>query len=195
MSYWIISKKMNGGAILDMLPDGSPEEFLFKTGNSLAAEFPRGGAMQFSSLFPQFIKVFDFVTAALPVLVVSSRVKKVLEELRADNCEFLPVVLKDHKGNVASSDHFVLHVLGKQDAIDMERSQYRMGALDEDTIKTVKKLVLAAERIDPKALLFRPSHLTHRFMLHQRLLDGFKAAGLTGLHVYPAEGWNGSDLT
>ncbi|HYO55097.1 imm11 family protein [Archangium sp.] len=194
MSYWILSKKPNGGALLDMLPDGSPQEFRFRQGLSLAPEFPMGGAMQFSSLFQQYIKVFDFVTALLPVLVVSSRVRRVLEQLEADNCEFLPVILKDHKGNVASTEHFVLHVLGSQDAIDLERSQYKTGALVEDQIKTMKKLVLAPERIDPKALLFRPSRMRHRFMLHQRLLDAFMAAGLTGLHVYPAEGWNGMDI-
>jgi hypothetical protein len=194
MSYWVVSEKPNGGAVLDMLPDGSPEEFLFGMGGSLAAEFPKGGVMKFSSLFPQFIKVFDFVTAALPVLVVSSRVKRVMDALEVGNCEFLPVVLKDHKGNVASTEHFVLHGLGGQDAIDMDRSEYRMGSLDEEQIKRVKKLVLSPQNIDPKALLFRPSRLMYRFMMHQRLLDALKAEGVTGLHVYTAEGWDGSDL-
>lgn len=195
MSYWIVSKKPNGGAVLDMLPDGSPEEFLFGMGGSLAAEFPRGGVMKFSSLFPQFIKVYDFVTAVLPVLVVSSRVKRVMDALEVSHCEFMPVVLKDHKGQVASTEHFVLHGLGGQDAIDMERSEYIMKSLDEEQIKRVKKLVLSPQNIDPKALLFRPSRLMYRFMVHQRLLDALKAEGVTGLHVYPAEGWDGSDLT
>ncbi|MBZ4422604.1 imm11 family protein [Myxococcus sp. RHSTA-1-4] len=194
MSYWIVSEKPNGGAVLDMLPDGSPEEFLFGMGGSLAAEFPQGGVMKFSSLFPQFIKVYDFVTAVLPVLVVSSRVKRVMDALEVGNCEFLPVVLKDHKGNVAATEYFVLHALGGQDAIDMEHSVYKMGALDEDQIKTMKKLVLSPQNIDPKALLFRPSRMMYRFMMHQRLLDALKSEGVTGLHVYPADGWDGSDL-
>ncbi len=194
MSYWIISEKPNGGAVLDMLPDGSPEEFLFGMGGSLAGEFPQGGAMKFSSLFPQFIKVYDFVTTALPVLVVSSRVKRVMEALEVGGYELMPVVLKDHKNKVASTDHFVLHGLGGQDAIDMERSEYTMSPLDEEQIKSVNKLVLTPGKIDPKALLFRPSRMMYRFMMHQRLLDALKAEGVTGLHVYPAEGWNGMDL-
>jgi hypothetical protein len=194
MSYWIVSEKPNGGAVLSMLPDGSPEEYLFGMGGSLTGEFPHGGAMSFSTLFPQFIKVYDFVTTALPVLVVSSRVKRVMEALEVGNCEFMPIVLLDHKDRVASKEHFVLHGLGGQDAIDMERSVYRMSALDEDQIKSVDKLVLTPQNIDPKALLFRPSRMMNRFMMHQRLLDALKAEGVTGLHVYPAEGWDGMDL-
>ena len=118
---WIFGTGFNSGAVVQHLPEGSPDVDEFYEGKPLRDRFPARGEIQFSSGFRKFIKVLDSVanTARVPWSRASSR------RPSKRDCEFLPVTLIDHKGKVASKDHFVLNVLRIEDAIDMKRSKYK----------------------------------------------------------------------
>ncbi len=55
-------------------------------------------------------------------------------------------------------------------------------------------LVLAPDRIDPDAQLFRCSAWHTQFLIRDDLKQAFEAAGLTGCRFFAAEGWNGFDF-
>lgn len=191
--YWIL-KGDHSSAVITELPEGGPRLYLLTEGKPLGERLPAGARFCFSDHFPQLRKVYDFVTNTLATLFVSDRVRQILEEMGARNCEFRPITLLNHKGKVASSSHFLLNVLGSEAAIDMEQSVYKMDAMEKDQIFDVRKLVLKREGISPEALIFRARTKMDEYFISQRLHEAFQREGITGYRVFPADGWDGMDI-
>ncbi|NMO13969.1 hypothetical protein HPC49_00320 [Pyxidicoccus fallax] len=195
MSYWVMTPSgMNGGAVLEKLPGGSPGKSDFFEAVPLGDSFPRGGTMSFSNNYPDFIQVFDIVANTLGLPIVSTRVLDVLTRLGAKRFEPLPVVLQDHKGRVASNDHCIIHILDVQDIIDMERSEYDLSPFDSSQIFRIKRLAVKTDGVAPEALLFRARTRMREVFLNASLHEALLQAGVTGLKAVPAEGWNGFAL-
>ncbi|RKG93844.1 imm11 family protein [Corallococcus terminator] len=185
---------VNGGAVLEKLPAGSPGKSDFFEAVPLGESFPRGGTMSFSNNYPDFIQVFDVVANTLGLPIVSNRVLDVLIRLGAKRFESLPVVLQDHKGRVASKDHCIVNILDVQDIIDMERSEYDLSPFDSSQIFRIKQLAVKPDGVAPEALLFRARTRMREVFLHASLHEALLQAGVTGLKAFPAEGWNGFAL-
>lgn len=190
MSYWVLKAESADGAIIDALPKDSPTNWKFSTGEPLARQFKAGGKVSFSDHFPDRRKVYDFVRNTVGVLLVSSRVKSVLAELRVDNVEFLPVTLCDHQWNPVAEGYGILNVLGSQDAIDMKKSDYDIDPITKKEITRIGNLVLAKDQIDPKADLFRVRNMMELILISDRVREAFDKAGLTGFKAHPAEGFD-----
>jgi hypothetical protein len=189
MNYWVLKAESADGGIIDALPKDSPTNWKFAEGTPLARQFPAGGKVSFSDHFPDRRKVYDFVRNTVGVLLVSSRVKQVLEEVHVDNVEFLPVTLCDHQWNPVAEGYGILNVLGSQDAIDMQKSEYETSVISGD-ISHVSNLVLAKDKIDPKADLFRARNMMELILISDRVREAFNKAGLTGFKAHPAEGFD-----
>ncbi len=190
-TYWVLTSQSPDGAVIDALPDGAPDGYLFSQGVSLKAKFPKNASVQFSDNFPDHRKLKDFQANILQTLIVSPKARKVIEGLEVGNAEFLDVAIKDHRGKVAAKDYALLNLIGAEDAIDMKRSTVRMSALDPTQIQRVNSLALDLPKIGPRAKLFRCSMERNLFLLRDDARKAFEAAGLTGLTLFPAEGWDG----
>jgi len=188
-SYWVLRAESADGAIIDALPEDSPTNWKFSTGEPLARSFPAGGKVSFSDHFPDRRKLYDFVRNTIGVLLVSSRVRHVLESLQVENAEFLPVTMCDHQWSPVVDGYGILNVLGSQDAIDMEKSTCDISALSRE-ISHVSNLVLAVGRIDPKADIFRARNMMELILISDRTKNAFEQAGLTGFRAHPAEGFD-----
>ncbi len=195
MSYWALAPEgVNGGAVLQKLPAGSPGKSDFFEAAPLGDSFPRGGVMSFSNNYPDFIRVFDFVANTLGLPIVSSKVLDVLTRLGATRFEPLPVVLHDHKGRVASRDHCIVNILDVQDIIDMERSEYVLSPFDPTQVSRIIRLAVKKEGVAPDALLFRARTMMREIFLHEALHEELLQSGVTGIRAFPAEGWSGFAL-
>ncbi|MBU8900275.1 hypothetical protein KRR26_32175 [Corallococcus sp. M34] len=190
MNYWILKAESADGGIIDALPKESPTQWKFNAGEPLGRQFPSGGKVSFSDHFPDRRKVYDFVRNTVGVLLVSSRVKQVLDALKVENVEFLPLTMCDHQWNPIAEGYGILNVLGAQDAIDMEKSKYRMSNLVKTDIARMKSLVLTENQIDPKADIFRAKHMMELILVSGRVLEALEKAGVTGLKALPANGYN-----
>lgn len=193
MDYWILAEGKSEGGIIDCYPEGSPKNYKFHKALPLADQFPAGAAVKFSRNFPQFRKLEDFQPNTMGALIVSSRVRGVLNGLLVKNAEYLPVAVKDHKGDVVAPDYSILNLIGSEPAIDMKASVVDMNDLDEDQIDTVKKLVLDRRAIAPDAKIFRCSARRRLFMIRDDVKAAFEKAGLTGYRLFAADGWDGKD--
>lgn len=69
------------------------------------------------------------------------------------------------------------------DCIDRERSQFGLNELNQDKLVDVKKLVVAAEKIDKDAQLFRVKGLERLMVARHDLANALVAANVTGLGV------------
>jgi hypothetical protein len=194
MKYFVFKVMAEEAGFIDEYPRGSPADWKFDEGISLAREFPMGGEVSFSDNYPDDRNLYDFQPNLMSDLLVSGRARKLIESLELPNAEWLPVVVKDHQGKVVGKDYAFLNLQGAEDAIDMERSVYRMNAIAKNQISRVKKLALKPAAINPQAKMFRCT--THRrlILVREDMLAAFKQAGLTGFRTYAAEGWNGLEL-
>lgn len=193
-AFWVFGLGFNSGAVINRLPEGSPDEDEFFEGRPLAGRFPAGGAMRFSGGFRKFIKVLDSVANTTASPIVSGKIRGILEKVAKKDCEFLPVTLIDHKGKVASKEHFVLNVLRIEDAVDMKRSKYKRSPFDPEQIDDLTRLHLQPDAIAPDAHIFRARTKRDRVFVDQTLVDAFEKAKVTGLRLFPAEGWDGDDM-
>ncbi|QDE95543.1 hypothetical protein BHS05_06465 [Myxococcus xanthus] len=112
-----------------------------------------------------------------------------LESLKVENAEFLPVTMCDHQWGPVADGYGILNVLGSQDAIDMEKSTYDVSALSRE-ISHVSNLVLTAGKIDPQADIFRARNMMELILISDRAKNAFEQAGLTGFRAHPAEGFD-----
>ncbi|AKQ70061.1 hypothetical protein A176_006973 [Myxococcus hansupus] len=194
MKYFVIKVMAEEAGFIDSYPRGSPAEWKFDEGISLAKEFPAGGEVSFSDNYPDDRNLYDFQPNLMSDLLVSGRARKLIESLEVANAEWLPVVVKDHKGNVVGPDYAFLNLQGAEDAIDMERSQYEMDSLEKDQIGQIDELALNTSAINPNAKMFRCTKERRLILIREDIHAAFEQAGLTGLRVYEAEGWNGLEL-
>jgi len=194
MKYFVFTTQGIEAGFIDSYPRNSPTEWKFAEGISLAKDFPMGGEVSFSDNFPDDRNLYDFQSNLMNGQLVSGRARKLIETLELTNAEWLPVVVKDHKGNIVGPDYAFLNLLGAEDAIDLERSVYKKDHLEEDQIGRIKKLVLKPASISPQAKMFRCTMQRRLILIREDVHAAFVEAGLTGFKVYNAEAWNGLEL-
>lgn len=192
--FWALGTGYNGGAVIQKLPDGSPRQFAFFEAQPLAPVFPTSATMRFSKGFRKEIKVLDSVASDLSVPIVSARLRAALDQVAPGECEFLPVALLDHKGKVASSDHAILNPLRTADLIDMKLSKYRDTSFNPNQIARVYELHVLPAQVDPAIHIFRATTMQTQIFIDEAVHDAFERAQLTGLRLFPAEGWDGNTM-
>ncbi len=193
MSYWVLTAQSREGGVIDAYPLGSPDDYLFDEAIPLANEFPPDAAVRFSKNFPQARKLEDFQPNTLGALIVSRRVRELLDGLGVKNAEYLPVAVKDHASQVAAPDYAILNLIGAEPAIDMNASVVVMDDLEQDQIYKIKKLVVDRGAISPDVKIFRCTARRLLYMIRDDVKAAFEKAGLTGYRLFAADGWNGKD--
>lgn len=194
MEYFVLKVMAEEAGFIDSYPRGSPADWKFHEGITLAKDFPMGGEVSFSKNYPENRNLYDFQPNIMSNLLVSGRARKLIESLSVTNAEWLPVTIKEHKGTVVGPDYAFLNLLGAEDAIDMERSEYVMDSLEKDQIGHIDKLALQTTAISPDAKLFRCTKERRLILIREDVHAAFEQAGLTGFKVYEAEGWDGLEL-
>ncbi|MCY1073682.1 imm11 family protein [Archangium lansingense] len=191
-TFWILDTVSNPGAVIETVPAGTPSKWRFFKGKSLVSEFPTGATVKFSEDFPKQRKLFDFVANTLSLLIVSKKVRDLLDAVGVEGCEYMPIGVRDHKDKLVGPDYFIVHPLGGEDGVDLEKSVYDKDPFDEKQIHVVRKLVLKKEEISPNARLFRLKPLMRDYVVDQTVAEALQKSGVTGFRLLAADGWNGS---
>jgi hypothetical protein len=198
MDYFVLRMAVglegNDHAVIDSLPSKCPTEWRFFEGEPLASEFPENVALKLSRNFSTGRKLQDFVGNIIGLLIVSARAQTAIESAGVTNGEFLPVTIKDQKGKLVPQSFAILNLLGSEDAIDMKKSDVRMGAIEKTQVKAINRLVLNRQGIGRDARMFRASTMLRLVLVREDVRDALDAAGLTGYATFPADGWNGMDF-
>lgn len=192
--FWAFGSGYNEGALIDEAPEGTTLGYDFYKGESLAGTYPQGVTVSFSKGFRKEIKVFDSVANSFSLPIVSGRIKAILERLAPGQCELIPIVILNHKRKVASDDHSLLNTLRIADFIDMKRSRYELSALKPDQIGWLQELHLRPEKVDPDVHIFRAKTLLTQVFIDEVIHQAFEEEKITGLRLFPAEGWDGDTM-
>jgi len=194
--YWVwISCSEKDSAIINAFPDDGPDYWELLEGEPLAAQFSETVRLRFSQLYPENIRLYDFVDNTLLLRIVSKRVRAIFDQFSIDQVEYIPVEIMDHQGNLASNDYFLMNVMNTQPIIDMERSKYEMCLIEEDQISDFDEIRISTEQADKDARIFRSDRQASLYFMTDDVVQAIKVAGLTGLKVVKAEGWDTNTLS
>jgi hypothetical protein len=172
-------------------PQGFERQFLLLRGVSLADVWPVGVSCKMSPRYPKDIQLSDSLYGG-SYPVVSARLKEALTEpLSVGKTEFLPVVIINHKGRVASDEYFVVNPLETIDCIDQVKSDVKWNNINPDVISSCKQLVLREDVIPAEVGFFRPKHMLATYLMRRQLADALVKNGFTGLYFVDPEKYRG----
>lgn len=194
--YWVwLACSEKDSAIIKSFPNDGPDDWELLEGDPIAEQFPEAVKLKFSPSRPDNIRLYDFVNNTLLLRIVSKRVRAIFDQFSIDQVEYIPVEIMDHKGNLASNDYFLMNVMDTQPIIDMKRSKYEMCMIEEDQISDFDEIRLSTEQTDKDARIFRSDRQASLYFMTDDVVQAIKAAGLTGLKVVKAEGWDTNTLS
>lgn len=195
-TYYIIKAVggENGVVIAGIKSATEMKSYLFNEGVMLRDKIKPGELpldFRYSSQFPNAQTLYDFVDNIDSILIVSPKVKEVLDGLGVENVEYIPVALRNQNGQLVRQDYFVANVLGGEEIVDLEKSEVEWGAIDDSQLSSIDKLVVNYAGVSPNSKLFRMSKRLLEFVATQEVIDAFEQAGVTGYGKFPADGWDG----
>jgi hypothetical protein len=127
------------------------------------------------------LQVTDVLRNALGYLMVTARMKQVLEQHAMAPIEFLPFTLLNHKGRVAARECYIVNVLGTVPCVDVERTEGSRSEIDPDEFARITRLYLDASRVDPARNIFRIAEQPQTVLVRDDLRQVLEAEKLTGV--------------
>jgi uncharacterized protein DUF1629 len=151
-----------------------------------AKGFPKDALFEMDPKFKKYVALSDNMANEERMLVVSKKLKDLVEARGPRRVEYLRVGVLNHKKKPVDDEYWIIHPVEVVDCIDTKRSDIDWNAIDKEKIASCEKLVLKANAIDGKHLLFRPKHLEYYVMILPELANAIREGGFTGLRLTPA---------
>jgi len=155
------------------------DSYLLCEGVSVKSWFPTDSVFQLADDYG--MQLTDSIPNTLNLLIVSEKLKGVLEEKSGAEIEFLPVHLRNHKGRLVAEPYFIANPLGTVECVDRERSQFRTSSIRPDQVFRFFRLAVDTAKIPPDARLFRLKEQTDLILVRQDLADEILRAGCNGM--------------
>lgn len=164
-----------------------PDYVELKRGVSRRDGFPEDAYFDMDPDFPKDIVLPENVQNLGGHLVVSNRVKEIVERAQPPRTEYLPVRIHNHKGRIEADDYWIINPFGVEDCIDLDQSDVKWNRLDKTLISSCYTLVIDESRIDPGLILFRAKHHPRDVFVHRSLAAELEGSGATGIRFSEIE--------
>ncbi len=122
------------------------------------------------------------VITAVYGLVVSTRLRELLDSLDIDNIEYYNLEMVEPRTGESFSDYKIANVVGLVDCVDRDKSDLKY--FYDGDIKRIHKLVLDESRIPSGLHIFRLAGRTVLTVVHWSVKEAIESAGLTGCVFY-----------
>lgn len=173
--------------VLELQPKGTGRiAWALSFGETVAAQYPGNPTWQMSEDYPNRPKVLDIIDNTTSMLIVRRRVKDVLEQTGVP-MECLPFTLLDHKGRVASTEHFIVNPLGSIDCLNVKESRIEYSDEYPDEVIGVDRFVLDARKLETAPDLFRIKEAPEHYVVSHRLVEKLRPLNPTNLFLIPIE--------
>jgi hypothetical protein len=170
-------------------PRGVPRSVELSWGMPCQHDFPVGDAyFEMNPRYKKQVALSDHLSNT-SMAVISLRLKAAIEALEPRNIEFLPVEIRDHKGNPVKESYHIMNPTGIVDCLDKEQSVVDWNRINPDHISNVMKLVLRPEAIDPTLAFFRIKHMPTYIVARADVAEKLGAQGFTGFEFDPIDTW------
>ncbi|RYZ43105.1 MAG: hypothetical protein EOO71_05080 [Myxococcaceae bacterium] len=180
----LMSDVLDGYCAIFKRPEGMRDIHKPGLGVRMGDAYPPGLRFQMAKE-EKGLKIADIIPNALGYLMVSSRMKGLLEQHAGIEIEFLPFTLLNHRGRVAREDCFIANLIGTQDCVDMARSEGDASEFNPRRLVFVRRLALDENKVAPEAKLFRTTTVPSIPIVRGDLKDLFEKEGVTGPTFYP----------
>ena len=114
-------------------------------------------------------KLPDFVSNVESLLIVSRRVKEVIEKINQRPIEYIPISIHDQKQKLASADYFIVNPLGCFDILDFDACDVDRD--EKGAVYAVHKMVFSASKMKGKQIpdLFRPKGDVTQYVISRNI--------------------------
>ena len=182
--YYILDGEVdNKVCVITEDAEGVEPSNLLTSGRSLKGIYPNNAALYMNEDHPG-MRLVDFVANHLTYLIVSDDVKQVLEQEGVQNIEYLPVSIYDQKKRLASSEYFILNVLGTVDCLDYEKSEYERSLVNPARIQHFDKVEIHEDKVPEDIKIFRLKDRPAMIFIRSDLLKAFKKNKLSGFETF-----------
>lgn len=125
-------------------------------------------------------------------IVVSNRIKEILQNMNIPGIDFHSAKITDNKGNT-SDGYFILHIRHRIACLNKEKSVWKPPVFDPEDVLAVKKMVLNMDRLEQislsERLIFGLGECFTYTLFHESVVDAITAINPTGLIFTPVADW------
>jgi len=185
MKYYVLKVVQRHGvdAAIHRWSDNLQKTYRLKEGLSLIKEWPDNVILpvwkneQGGLQLPEGTKINDCIHNSMSWLIINEKFKKILEENKAENLEFLPVKIKDHKGKILKDEYWIANFTKLEEAIDLKHT--KGSRIMGGKISTIEILVLRKELINSGHKILRVKECTKLILVREDLMEQIKKDGIT----------------
>ncbi len=178
--YFVLGRDLNpDNCAIYENPGNLPERHRPARGMRMGDSYPDGYKFSMSKDMPGIV-VPDVINNALGYLMISARLKELLEKYTATEIEYLRFVLLNHKRRVASDQCFIANLIGAVECVDRKRTVGDLSALNPGQYSRIKNLFLYKDKIDPALSLFRIAELPKVIIVREDLKKDMDQHNITG---------------
>jgi len=161
------------------LPRSFPDPLAPMRGEPMGDLYPEGFAFHMAPEIPS-PRVTDLIRNALGHLMVTERVKELLEAHAEAEIEYLRFTLINHKGRVVSDRFYIVNLLGALDCADMSQSRGTPHPIFPGEMQFIERLFLDEDKIPDDTNLLRLSIRPRVILIRDDLRQILEDAGITG---------------
>ncbi len=170
---------------------GIEDDFELFKGISLASRWSSDASFYMNENFPEDLKLEEVVFNRNNLLVVSERLKELLEAEQIKHIEFLPVRIFNHKKRQVKENYFILNQTLLVDCLDLDKSTVRYNNIDPSSISSVVEMVIEEDKIPENMQLFRMARCTAITIFARELAKKLEAAAISGITFGEISDWEG----
>ncbi len=187
MHAYFILREANDpkNCLINQCPDSlRSKKWRIPKGQRMDAHYPPDVTLRMDAEQPGLL-VPDLIKNTFRFCLVSSKLKALLEQEAGAEIEFLPTAITNHKGRTVLGDFFIANVIGTQDCVDLERSEFDALEDEPDRFNALFRLHLREDRIPSGLKLFRIQPMPGVLVLRDDLRTRLEEQGLTGAQYIP----------
>lgn len=121
----------------------------------------------------------DYITNDLGWILISEKMKRVMQDAGEVSIQFLPVVIKNKETNETHHQYSVLNVTQLTDALDLNNSEYKEFKTTDHTMLLVKKFAILKAKVAGKHVL-RLLNQDGPLFCSEAVVSSLTHAGVTG---------------
>jgi len=155
------------------------KEYQLSEGVSVQAWFPQDMTFQLSD--ERGIRLADAIPNIMRLMIVSQRLKDLLEQSSGARFEFFPVKIRNRKGRLEKAPYFVANLLESVSCLDAAQSDFVPDALAKGQVMYFKKIALDTSKIPEDAKIFRLGEKLNMFIVRKDLAQAMVNGDFTGV--------------
>jgi hypothetical protein len=168
-------------------PSDFPDELAPVEGERLGDAYNPATEFEMSKVVnPRGLQIADVIPNGLSFLMVSERMKDLLQSQAKREIEFLPFHLRNHKGRMEKATCYIANVLGTIDCGDRAHTEGSPSPVD-DTFLTCTRLAIDSAKVPADADIFRASLCPCYILVRDDLRAKIEAAQMSVRFVRPGE--------